>query len=104
MSDSPLRAFVFLQVWVDGQPGLAHGYLVHPSSKVAAFLQALLEDLIGGGFKNPASSIKSARKALRHLRTIQRVPDEDGLVLPKQPLVAGVQSLAREATTEARLA
>ena len=91
-----------LQAWIEAHPELPGGYLVHPSSKVSAFLQYLLEGHTARKSKDPHGSIRAARKALRHLKACQSgLPDEPE-ELPHQPLVAGVTSRAKAATTEAR--
>ena len=72
-----------------------------PSSKVSAFLSHLLEECTNNNSKDPLGAIKSARKALRHLRCQVGIPD-DGTEFPSQPYIAGVTSRAKIATTEAR--
>ena len=92
---------VSVQAWIEAHPDLPYGYLVYPSSKVSAFLQDLLNEFKARKSKDPLGNIKAARKALRHLRACQTgVPDEQE-ALPHQPLVAGVTSRAKVATTEA---
>ena len=91
-----------VQAWIEAHPDLPYGYLVYPSSKVSAFLQDLLNTYKARNSKDPLGNIKAARKALRHLRACQTgLPDEQE-ELPHQPLVAGVTSRAKAATTEAR--
>ena len=91
-----------MQAWIEAHPDLPDGYLVYPSSKVSAFLQDLLNSFKARKSKDPHGNIRAARKALRHLRACQSgLPDEQE-ELPHQPLVAGVTSRAKAATTEAR--
>ena len=80
------------QKWIDDHPEQPEGYLVFPSSKVSAFLSHILADC----------AVKSARKALRHLRTCQAGIPDDGAKFPSQPYIAGVTSRAKTATAEAR--
>ena len=73
-----------------------------PSSKVSAFLSHLLEECTQNHNKDPLGAIKSARKALRHLKACQAGIPDDGTDFPCQPYIAGVTSRAKIATTEAR--
>ena len=73
-----------------------------PSSKVSAFLSHLLEECTNNNSKDPLGAIKSARKALRHLRACQAGIPDDGTEFPSQPYIAGVTSRAKIATTDAR--
>ncbi|DBA88628.1 TPA: hypothetical protein ACH3X1_016476 [Trebouxia sp. C0004] len=78
------------------------GYLVYPSSKVSAFLQSVLEECTANNSKNSLGAVKSARKALGHLRACQVGKPEEGTEFPSQPYIAGVTSRAKTATAEAR--
>ena len=69
-----------------------------PSSKVSAFLSHLLEECANNNSKDPLGAIKSARKALRHLRACQASIPDDGTEFPSQPYIAGVTSKAKTAT------
>ena len=90
------------QKWIDDHPEQPEGYLVFPSSKVSAFLSHILADCTASSSKDPHGAVKSARKALRHLRACQAgIPDE-GVDFPSQPYIVGVTSRARTATAEAR--
>jgi hypothetical protein len=90
------------QKWIDDHPDHPEGYLVFPSSKVSAFLSQTLADCTASSSKDPHGAVKSARKALRHLRACQAgIPDE-GVDFPSQPYIVGVTSRARTATAEAR--
>ncbi len=73
-----------------------------PSSKFSAFLSHLLEECTNNNSKDPLGAIKSARKALRHLRACQAGIPDDGTEFPSQPCIAGVTSRAKTATTVAR--
>ena len=90
------------QRWIDDHVEQPEGYLVYPSSKVSAFLSHILADCIASSSKDPLGAVKSARKALRHLKACQvGIPDE-GTEFPSQPYIAGVTSRAKTATAEAR--
>ena len=52
--------------------------------------------------KDPHGAVKSARKALRHLRACQAGIPDDEAKFPSQPYIAGVTSRAKAATAEAR--
>ena len=73
-----------------------------PSSKVSAFLSYLLEECTNNNSKDPLGAIKSARKALRHLRACQGGIPDDGTDFPSQPYIVGVTSRAKTATASAR--
>ena len=90
------------QKWTDEHSELPEGYLVYPSSKVSAFLQSILEECTASNSKDPLGAVKSARKALRHLRACQVGIPEEGTEFPSQPYIAGVTSRAKTATAEAR--
>ncbi len=90
------------QKWIYDHPEQPAGYLVFPSSKVSAFLSHILADCTNSSSKDPHGAVKSARKALRHLRACQAgIPDE-GVDFPSQPYIVGVTSRAKTATAEAR--
>ena len=76
---------------------------MHPSSTVSAFLQAVLNESTANSSKDPLGAVKSARKALRHLRARQVGTPDEGTEFPSQPYIAGVSSRAKAATAEARL-
>ena len=59
------------QKWTDDHIEQLEGYLVYPSNKVSAFLQSILEECTASNSKDPLDAVKSARKALRHLRACQ---------------------------------
>ncbi|KAL3155929.1 hypothetical protein ABBQ32_012927 [Trebouxia sp. C0010 RCD-2024] len=88
--------------WLDDHPEQPEGYLVFPSSKVSAFLSHILADCTASSSKDPHGAVKSARKALRHLRACQVGIPDDGAKFPSQPYIAGVTSRAKTATAEAR--
>ncbi|KAL3154348.1 hypothetical protein ABBQ32_013828 [Trebouxia sp. C0010 RCD-2024] len=88
--------------WIDDHPEQPEGYLVFPSSKVSAFLSHILADCTASGSKDQHGAVKSARKALRHLRGCQAGIPDDGAKFPSQPYIAGVTSRAKTATAEAR--
>ncbi|DBA77959.1 TPA: hypothetical protein ACH3X1_009119 [Trebouxia sp. C0004] len=88
--------------WIDDQVEQPEGYLVFPSSKVSAFLSHILADCTASSSKDPHGAVKSARKALRHLRACQAGIPDDGAKFPSQPYIAGVTSRAKTATAEAR--
>ena len=90
------------QKWIDDQVEQPEGYLVFPSSKVSAFLSHILADCTASSSKDPHGAVKSARKALRHLRACQAGIPDDGAKFPSQPYIAGVTSRAKTATAEAR--
>ena len=90
------------QKWIDNHPEQPEGYLVFPSSKVSAFLSHILADCTASSSKNPHGAVKSARKALRHLRRCQVGIPDDETKFPSQPYIAGVTSRAKTATAEAR--
>ncbi|KAL3134421.1 hypothetical protein ABBQ38_006482 [Trebouxia sp. C0009 RCD-2024] len=90
------------QKWIDDHPEQPEGYLVFPSSKVSAFLSHILADCTASSSKDPHGAVKSARKALRHLRACQAGIPDDGAKFPSQPYIAGVTSRAKTATAEAR--
>ena len=90
------------QKWTDDHIEQPEGYLVYPSSKVSAFLQSILEECTASNSKDPLGAVKSARKALRHLRACQVGIPEEGTEFPSQPYIAGVTSRAKTATAEAR--
>ncbi len=90
------------QKWIDDHPEQPEGYLVFPSSKVSAFLSHILADCTASNSKDPLGAVKSARKALRHLRACQVGIPEEGTEFPSQPYIAGVTSRAKTATAEAR--
>ncbi|KAL3134335.1 hypothetical protein ABBQ38_006592 [Trebouxia sp. C0009 RCD-2024] len=90
------------QKWIDDHPEQPEGYLVFPSSKVSAFLSHILADCIASSSKDPRGAVKSARKALRHLRACQAGIPDDEAKFPSQPYIAGVTSRAKAATAEAR--
>ena len=90
------------QKWTDDHVEQPEGYLVYPSSKVSAFLSHILEECTANSSKDPLGAVKSARKALRHLKACQvGIPDE-GVEFPSQPYIAGVTSRAKTATAKAR--
>ncbi|DBA96412.1 TPA: hypothetical protein ACH3X1_015308 [Trebouxia sp. C0004] len=93
---SQTKWLVYLRKW---KP---EGYLVFPSSKVSAFLSHILADCTASSSKDPHGAVKSARKALRHLRACQAGIPDDGAKFPSQPYIAGVTSRAKTATAEAR--
>ena len=93
---------LFEQKWIDDHPEQPEGYLVFPSSKVSAFLSHILADCTASSSKDPHGAVKSARKALRHLRACQAGIPDDGAKFPSQPYIAGVTSRAKTATAEAR--
>ena len=98
-----LTCFVcWKQKWITEHPEQPEGCLVFPSSKVSAFLLHLLEECTNNNSRDPLGAIKSARKALRHLRACQASIPDDGTEFPSQPYIAGVTSRAKTATTEAR--
>ena len=68
------------------------GYLIHPSSKVSAFLQSLIEEHAASNSKDPLGVVNSARKGPRHLRACQAVISDEGTAFPSQPYIAGVTS------------
>ncbi|KAL3134416.1 hypothetical protein ABBQ38_006478 [Trebouxia sp. C0009 RCD-2024] len=79
---SQTKWLVFLRKWkkwIDDQVEQPEGYLVFPRH-----------------------AVKSARKALRHLRAWQAGIPDDGAKFPSQPYIAGVTSRAKTATAEAR--
>ncbi|KAL3162764.1 hypothetical protein ABBQ38_008580 [Trebouxia sp. C0009 RCD-2024] len=78
------------QKWTDDHPEQPEGYLVFPSSKVSAFLSHTLADCTASSSKDPHGAVKSARKALRHLRACQVGIPEEGTEFPSQPYIAGV--------------
>ncbi|KAL3134237.1 hypothetical protein ABBQ38_006668 [Trebouxia sp. C0009 RCD-2024] len=86
--------------WTDDHPEQPEGYLVFPSSKVSAFLSHTLADCTASSSKDPHGAVKSARKALRHLRACQVGIPEEGTEFPSQPYIAGVTSRAQTATAE----
>ncbi|KAL3144589.1 hypothetical protein ABBQ32_004313 [Trebouxia sp. C0010 RCD-2024] len=88
--------------WTDDHIEQPKGYLVYPSSKVFAFLQSILEECTASNSKDPLGAVKSARKALRHLRACQVGIPEEGTEFPSQPYIAGVTSRAKTATAQAR--
>ncbi|DBB06124.1 TPA: hypothetical protein ACH3X3_009680 [Trebouxia sp. C0006] len=88
--------------WIDDHPEQPEGYLVLPSSKVSAFLSHILADCTASSSKDPHGAVKSARKALRHLRACQAGIPDDEAKFPSQPYIAGVTSRAKAATAEAR--
>ncbi|KAL3155924.1 hypothetical protein ABBQ32_012921 [Trebouxia sp. C0010 RCD-2024] len=88
--------------WIDDHPEQPEGYLVFPSSKVSAFLSDILADCTASSSKDPHGAVKSARKALRHLRACQAGIPDDEAKFPSQPYIAGVTSRAKTATAEAR--
>jgi len=90
------------QKWIDDHPEQPEGYLVFPSSKVSAFLSHILADCTASSSKDPHGAVKSARKALRHLRACQAGIPDDEAKFPSQPYIAGVTSRAKTATAEAR--
>ena len=90
------------QKWTDDHPEQPEGYLVFPSSKVSAFLSHILADCMARSSKDPHGAVKSARKALRHLRACQAGIPDDEAKFPSQPYIAGVTSRAKAATAEAR--
>ena len=90
------------QKWITEHPEQPEGCLVFPSSKVSAFLSHLLEECTNNNSKDSLGAIKSARKALRHLRGCQAGIPDDGTEFPSQPYIAGVTSRAKIATTDAR--
>ena len=90
------------QKWLDGQVEQPKGYLVFPCSKVSAFLSHILADSTASSSKDPHGAVKSARKALRHLRACQAGIPDDGTEVPSQPYIAGATSRAKRATAEAR--
>ena len=90
------------QKWIDDHPEQPEGYLVFPSSKVSAFLSYILADCTASNSKDPHGAVKSARKALRHLRACQAGIPDDEAKFPSQPYIAGVTSRAKTATAEAR--
>ena len=63
-----------------------------PSSKVSAFLSHILADCTASNSKDPHGAVKSARKALRHLRACQAGIPDDEAKFPSQPYIAGVTS------------
>ncbi|KAL3156263.1 hypothetical protein ABBQ32_012537 [Trebouxia sp. C0010 RCD-2024] len=83
------------QKWIDDHPEQPEGYLVFPSSKVSAFLSHILADCTASSSKDPHGAVKSARKALRHLRACQAGIPDDGAKFPSQPYIAGVTSRAK---------
>ncbi|KAL3134554.1 hypothetical protein ABBQ38_006395 [Trebouxia sp. C0009 RCD-2024] len=102
---SKSKWFVYLRKWkkwIDDHPEQPEGYLVFPSSKVSAFLSHILADCIASSSKDPRGAVKSARKALRHLRACQAGIPDDEAKFPSQPYIAGVTSRAKAATAEAR--
>ena len=86
--------------WLDDHPEQPEGYLVFPSNKVSAFLSHILADCTASSSKDHGA-MKSARKALRHLRACQAGIPDDGAKFPSQPYIAGVISRAKTATAEA---
>ncbi|DBB12013.1 TPA: hypothetical protein ACH3X3_006131 [Trebouxia sp. C0006] len=72
------------------------------SSKVSAFLSHILVDCTASSSNDPHGAVKSARKALRHLRACQAGIPDDEAKFPIQPYIAGVTSRAKTATAEAR--
>ncbi|KAL3144258.1 hypothetical protein ABBQ32_004031 [Trebouxia sp. C0010 RCD-2024] len=90
------------QKWIDDRPEQPEGYLVFPSSKVSAFLSHILADYTASSSKDPHGAVKSARRALRHLRACQAGIPDDEAKFPSQPYIAGVTSRAKTATAEAR--
>ena len=90
------------QKWLDDQVEQPNGYLVFPSSNVSAFLYISLRDSTASSTKDPHGGVKSARKALRHLRACQAGIPDDGAEVPSQPYIAGATSRAKRATAEAR--
>ena len=90
------------QKWTDDHPEQPEGYLVFPSSKVSAFLSHILADCMASSSKDPHGAVKTARKALRHLRACQAGIPDDEAKFPSQPYIAGVTSRAKAATAEAR--
>ena len=100
---SQLRFVLFdQQKWTDDHVEQPEGYLVYPSSKVSAFLSHILEECTANSSKDPLGAVKSARKALRHLRACQAGIPDDEAKFPSQPYIAGVTSRAKTATAEAR--
>ena len=90
------------QKWTDEHAELPEGYLVYPSSKVSVFPQSILGQCTSSNSKDPLGAVKSAIKALRHLRACQVGIPEEGTEFPSQPYIAGVTSRAKTATAEAR--
>ncbi|KAL0021239.1 hypothetical protein WJX79_007883 [Trebouxia sp. C0005] len=88
--------------WIDDHPEQPEGYVVFPSSKISAFLSHILADCTASNSKDPHGAVKSARKALRHLRACQAGIPDDEAKFPSQPYIAGVTSRAKTATAEAR--
>ena len=82
------------QKWIDDQVEQPELYLMFPSSKVSAFLSHILADCTARSSKDPHGAVKSARKALRHLRACQAGIPDDGAKCPSQPYIAGVTSYA----------
>ncbi|DBA90737.1 TPA: hypothetical protein ACH3X1_003947 [Trebouxia sp. C0004] len=88
--------------WIDDHPEQPEGYLVFPSCKVSAVLSHILANCTDSSSKDPHGAVKSARKALRHLRACQTgIPDDEAKFF-SQPYIAGVTSRAKAATAEAR--
>ncbi len=90
------------QKWTDDLAEQPEGYLVYSRSKVSAILQSILEECTANNSKDPLGAVKSARKALRHLRACQVGIPDDGTEFPSQPYIAGVTSRAKTVTAEAR--
>ena len=78
---------LFDQKWIDDHPEQPEGYLVFPSSKVSAFLSHILADCTASSSKDPHGAVKSARKALRHLRACQAGIPDDEAKFPSQPYI-----------------
>ncbi|KAI8470475.1 MAG: hypothetical protein J3K34DRAFT_420630 [Monoraphidium minutum] len=74
--------------------------VVHPVAKAARFLRHLLETRFVGA-KDPAGAVDNIRKALGHLRNVQRgIPDPS--TFSKHPLIAAVSSEAHKRRSAAR--
>ncbi|KAL3149462.1 hypothetical protein ABBQ32_002247 [Trebouxia sp. C0010 RCD-2024] len=86
---------------IDDRPEQPEGYLVFPSRKVSAFLSHIFADCTASSSKDPHGAVKSARKALRHLRACQAGIPDDEAKFPSQPYIAGLISRAKTATAEA---
>ncbi|KAI8462897.1 MAG: hypothetical protein J3K34DRAFT_527425 [Monoraphidium minutum] len=75
--------------------------VVHPVAKAARFLRHLLETRFVGA-KDPAGAVDNIRKALGHLRNVQRgIPDPS--TFSKHPLIAAVSSEAHKRRAEVDL-
>ena len=73
-----------------------------PAVRSLLFFQIILADCTANSSKDPLGAVKSARKALRHLRACQVGIPDDEAKFPSQPYIAGVTSRAKTATAEAR--